>query len=79
MADARAALERLLEERIVFLDGAMGTMIQGYSLEEADFRGTRLAEHGSPLKGNNDLLTLTRPDATARKEIRVIVRLLSWH
>ncbi len=62
MADARAALERLLDERIVFLDGAMGTMIQGYDLEEADFRGTRLAEHGSPLKGNNDLLTLTRPD-----------------
>ena len=57
-----AALQALLAERIVFLDGAMGTMIQGYELTESDYRGARFAEWASDLKGNNDLLTLTRPD-----------------
>lgn len=51
-----------LAKRILVLDGAMGTMIQRYSLEEEDFRGERLKDHKSPLKGNNDLLSLTRPD-----------------
>jgi 5-methyltetrahydrofolate--homocysteine methyltransferase len=55
-------LEALLRERILVLDGAMGTMIQRYALMEADFRGERLAEHPSELAGNNDLLSLTRPD-----------------
>lgn len=55
-------LKQLLEDRIVYLDGAMGTMIQGYELEESDFRGERFKAHGVDLKGNNDLLTLTRPD-----------------
>jgi 5-methyltetrahydrofolate--homocysteine methyltransferase len=59
---ARATLDRLVAERILILDGATGTMIQRHPLEEADFRGDLLAEHPSPLKGNNDLLTLTRPD-----------------
>ena len=49
-------------QRILVLDGAMGTMIQRHKLEEEDFRGTRFAQHPSPLKGNNDLLALTRPD-----------------
>ena len=57
-----ASLKQLLEERIVYLDGAMGTMIQGYALEESDFRGQRFKDHSIDLKGNNDLLTLTRPD-----------------
>jgi 5-methyltetrahydrofolate--homocysteine methyltransferase len=56
------ALRRLFESRIAVLDGAMGTMIQGYGLTEADFRGTRLAQHTKDLKGNNDLLSITRPD-----------------
>jgi 5-methyltetrahydrofolate--homocysteine methyltransferase len=56
------AIENLLKQRIVFLDGAMGTMIQRYRLEEKDFRGTVLADHPQELKGNNDLLSLTRPD-----------------
>jgi len=60
-----ARLERQLTERILVLDGAMGTMIQGYELDENDFRGERFAGHGSALKGNNDLLTLTRPDVIA--------------
>ena len=55
-------LHALLETRIVYLDGAMGTMIQTHSLEESDFRGERFADHPVDLKGNNDLLTLTRPD-----------------
>ncbi|MFW2404478.1 MAG: methionine synthase, partial [Gammaproteobacteria bacterium] len=56
------ALQALLGERIVFLDGAMGTMIQGYDLEEADYRGERFADSTIELKGNHDLLTVTRPD-----------------
>ena len=60
--DCRSELERLLAERILVLDGAMGTMIQARKLEEPDFRGARFASHPRDLKGNNDLLTLTRPD-----------------
>jgi 5-methyltetrahydrofolate--homocysteine methyltransferase len=55
-------IEALLKERILILDGAMGTMIQKESLEEADFRGKRFKDHPCSLKGNNDLLSLTRPD-----------------
>jgi 5-methyltetrahydrofolate--homocysteine methyltransferase len=55
-------IENILQERIVVLDGAMGTMIQRHSLEEKDFRGSRFENHPHPLKGNNDLLSLTRPD-----------------
>ncbi|MFB3142749.1 MAG: homocysteine S-methyltransferase family protein, partial [Acidobacteriota bacterium] len=55
-------LIRLLEERILVLDGAMGTMIQAYKLQEEDFRGSRFADHGCSLEGNNDLLSLTQPD-----------------
>ena len=56
-----AALEALLEERVVVLDGAMGTMIQSVGLSEDDYRGERFADWPSDLKGNNDLLTLSRP------------------
>ena len=55
-------LEAALKTRILVLDGAMGTMIQACQLDEAAFRGARFADHGTDLKGNNDLLTLTRPD-----------------
>lgn len=54
-------LRALLAERIVYLDGAMGTMIQRHKLNEADFRGDRFRNHPSDLKGNNDLLSLTQP------------------
>jgi 5-methyltetrahydrofolate--homocysteine methyltransferase len=60
--DVRHQLEALLAERILVLDGAMGTMIQRHALTEADFRGERFAAHPRELRGNNDLLTLTRPD-----------------
>lgn len=55
-------LKNLLKERILVLDGAMGTMVQKYYLQESDFRGERFASHDVPLKGNNDILVLTRPD-----------------
>jgi 5-methyltetrahydrofolate--homocysteine methyltransferase len=61
--DATADLTRLLAERILVLDGAMGTMIQAQGFSEADYRGTRFADWGQDLKGNNDLLTLTQPQA----------------
>lgn len=55
-------IEEILSERILVLDGAMGTMIQQHQLEEKDFRGVRFKDHEHPLKGNNDLLSITRPD-----------------
>ena len=55
-------LEQLFSQRIAVLDGAMGSMIQTYPLTEADFRGQRFGAHPKDLKGNNDLLCLTRPD-----------------
>ena len=59
--DATPQLRQLLSERILILDGAMGTMIQRYKLSEADYRGERFKDWPSDLKGNNDLLTLTQP------------------
>jgi 5-methyltetrahydrofolate--homocysteine methyltransferase len=55
-------LKQQLSQRILFLDGAMGTMIQSYKLEEKDYRGERFAQWDVDLKGNNDLLSLTQPD-----------------
>jgi 5-methyltetrahydrofolate--homocysteine methyltransferase len=57
-----AELPALLKQRIVIIDGAMGTMIQRYKLGEADFRGQRFLDHKKDLKGNNELLQLVRPD-----------------
>ena len=53
---------RLLNERILILDGGMGTMIQSFKLNEQDYRGERFADFPGQLKGNNDLLCITRPD-----------------
>jgi 5-methyltetrahydrofolate--homocysteine methyltransferase len=55
-------IESALESRILIIDGAMGTMIQRYKLEEADYRGERFRDWASDVKGNNDLLSITRPD-----------------
>ena len=63
------ALHRAARERILMLDGAMGTMIQRHRLQEADFRGARFADWPQPLAGNNDLLVLTQPD---------IIRAIHW-
>ena len=62
MANRANELTRLLHERIVILDGAMGTMIQAHPLTEAQFRGDRFAQHTKDLRGNNDLLSLTQPE-----------------
>jgi 5-methyltetrahydrofolate--homocysteine methyltransferase len=63
IAYTRAAeLPRLLQQRIVIIDGAMGTMIQRYRLSEADYRGDRFRDHPKDLKGNNELLQFSRPD-----------------
>ena len=58
----RKTIKHLLKERILVLDGAMGTMIQRYNLSEENFRGQRFKNHSHDLKGNNDLLSITRPD-----------------
>ncbi len=55
-------IKAILAERIMILDGAMGTMIQQYKLSEEDFRGEYFKDHSSPLKGNNDVLSITRPE-----------------
>ncbi|MDR3300439.1 MAG: methionine synthase [Candidatus Accumulibacter sp.] len=60
--DRTTELTSLLQQRILILDGAMGTMIQRHKLREADYRGARFADHPRDLKGNNDVLVLTRPD-----------------
>jgi len=60
--DRSTLLRDLLSRRILILDGAMGTMIQRHNPSEADFRGERFAAHGKDLRGNNDLLCLTRPE-----------------
>ena len=60
--DRSAELTALLQQRILILDGAMGTMIQRHKLQEADYRGSRFADHPFDLKGNNDLLLLTKPE-----------------
>jgi 5-methyltetrahydrofolate--homocysteine methyltransferase len=57
-----AVLEQIVRKRVLVLDGAMGTMVQRHRLEEKDFRAGHFESHPSPLKGNNDLLVLTRPD-----------------
>src|SRR5918994_3243979 len=61
-SNIRTRLEHLLAERILVLDGAMGTMIQRHKLTEEDFRGERFKSHPKELRGNNDMLVLTRPD-----------------
>ncbi len=62
-AEIRSALNAAARERVLVLDGAMGTMIQDLKYDEAAFRGTALADHPHDLKGNNDILILTQPDA----------------
>ena len=64
-ATTHEVLEEILSQRIMVLDGAMGTMIQTYNLDEDDYRGDQFVDHPKPLKGNNDLLSITRPDVIA--------------
>lgn len=61
-AEKSTRLEQELARRILIIDGAMGTMIQRHRLEEEDFRNSELINHEKNLKGNNDLLSITRPE-----------------
>jgi 5-methyltetrahydrofolate--homocysteine methyltransferase len=63
--DATQELTAVLQQRVLVLDGAMGTMIQRYGLTEAEYRGERFADHPGHLQGNNDLLSLTQPDVVS--------------
>jgi len=65
-------IEDILQERILVIDGAMGTMIQQYKLTEEDFRGERFKNHSHPLRGNNDLLSITRPDVIKAIHIKYL-------
>ncbi len=60
--DRSELLKKAIKERVLLLDGAMGSLIQEHKLEEDDFRGERFKDHPSPLKGNNDLLSITQPE-----------------
>lgn len=73
-------LEEAVKDRILILDGAMGTMIQQYKLEEYDFRGYRYSKTPGMMKGNNDMLNITRPDVIAdihRKYLRAGADIIS--
>lgn len=65
MVSLRKQLRQILDERILILDGPMGTMIQGYGLSEEDYRGKQFADYGQSLQGNNDLLNVTQPEIIA--------------
>ena len=67
-------LEDLLQDRILIMDGGMGTMLQRHKLEEEDFRGDRFQNHPGQLKGNNDLLSLTQPILSAIFTARISKR-----
>ena len=58
-------IKNLFKHKILVLDGAMGTMVQSFNLEESDFRGERFKHHPNDLKGNNDILCLTKPNIVA--------------
>ena len=66
MIKKNTALANLLKKRILVLDGAMGTMIQEYDLEESDFRGNIFSKHNNDLKGNNDILCLTQTEMISK-------------
>merc|ERR1719253_2546122 len=61
-SDAFAVIDKIMSERVMIIDGAMGTSVQAYKLKEEDFRAERYKDHENDLKGNNDILVLTRPD-----------------
>src|SRR5918911_4699336 len=72
MTDTEEALRKLLAERILVLDGAMGTMIQSHRLDEAAFRGRRFAKHRHDLRGCNDVLCLTQSDLIAEIHLQYL-------
>lgn len=75
LKDCEQSLIETMRERIMILDGAMGTMIQKLKFEEEDFRGTEFKDHPKPLKGDNDLLCITQPDAIFDIHMVIIYRI----
>ena len=71
-SSALVRLKKLLESNIVVLDGAMGTMIQSYDLQESDYRGAKFLDWPQDLKGNNDLLNITKPEVIEEIHTRFI-------
>jgi len=65
-------IETAIKERVLMLDGAMGTMLQKQKLVEADFRGERFKDWHIPLQGNNDLLSLTKPEAVKKVHLEYL-------
>lgn len=65
-------IKQLLTEKVLVLDGAMGTMLQAFEFSEEDFRGSRFKNHSLPLKGNNDLLSITQPEAIKQVHLRYL-------
>ena len=65
-------IEELLERRILVVDGAMGTLIQDYALDEASFRGERFADHPIDLKGDGEVLVLTQPDVIEEIHVKYL-------
>ena len=61
MGEGTNKLEQILDQRIMVLDGAMGTMVQRYKLDEAAFRGVQFKTHHLDIQGNNDILSITQP------------------
>jgi 5-methyltetrahydrofolate--homocysteine methyltransferase len=72
ISPAYKELQELLSKKILILDGAMGTMIQRYKLQEEDFRGTRFKDVKKDLKGNNDLLSVTRPEVISEIHLQYL-------
>jgi 5-methyltetrahydrofolate--homocysteine methyltransferase len=72
MPNMEATIKKLLTEKILIIDGAMGTMIQPLKFDEKDFRGERFAEHPKALKGCNDVLSLTQPDAVTKIHVQYL-------
>jgi 5-methyltetrahydrofolate--homocysteine methyltransferase len=70
--DARQRLEQILSERILIIDGAMGTMMQRAGLQEADYRGERFRDHDHDLKGDHDILVLTQPEVVEQTHLRFL-------
>ena len=79
MSSILETLREQLARRILILDGAMGTMIQRHKLSEADFRGERFRDHPQDLKGNSDLICLTRPDGPLWVAATAIVVSFVWN
>ena len=75
----KKTLNEVVKDRIMILDGAMGTMIQQYALTEEDFRGYRYRKTPGLMKGNNDMLNITRPDVVSDIHLKILAVDIAHH